>query len=95
MDGAKEFHSAEMLDFCRDNKIIIQPVIAHNHTAMCRVESYIGVVKSHARHVVSACSMHMFPCVFTGMWSKILLSNVTLPGIPRRAYPPILQLTNA
>jgi hypothetical protein len=49
MDGAKEFHSAEMLDFCRDNKIVIQPVIAYNHTAMCRVESYIGVVKSHAR----------------------------------------------
>jgi hypothetical protein len=48
MDGAKEFHSAEMLDFCRGNKIIIQPVIAYNHTAMCRVESYIGVVKSHA-----------------------------------------------
>jgi hypothetical protein len=49
MDNAKEFHSEEMLAFCRDNGIIIQPVIAYNHTGMCRVESYIGVVKSHGR----------------------------------------------
>ena len=48
MDGVKEFHSAKMLDFCRDNKIVIQPVIAYNHTAIRHVESYIGVVKSHA-----------------------------------------------
>ena len=47
MDNAKEFHSEEMLVFCRDNGIIIQPVVAYNHTAMCRVESYIGVTKSH------------------------------------------------
>jgi hypothetical protein len=49
MDNAKEFHSEEMLTFCRDNGIIIQPVVAYNHTAMCRVESYIGVVKSRGR----------------------------------------------
>jgi hypothetical protein len=49
MDNAKEFHSEEMLAFCRDNGIIIQSVIAYNHTGMCRVESYIGVVKSHGR----------------------------------------------
>jgi hypothetical protein len=49
MDNAKEFHSEEMLAFCRDNGIIIQPVIAYNHTGMCRVESYIGVVESHGR----------------------------------------------
>jgi hypothetical protein len=47
MDNAKEFE--EMLTFCRDNGIIIQPVVAYNHTAMCRVESYIGVFKSHGR----------------------------------------------
>jgi hypothetical protein len=40
MDGAKEFHSPEMLDFCRDNKLVMQAGIAYNHTAMCRVESY-------------------------------------------------------
>jgi hypothetical protein len=49
MDNVKEFHSEEMLIFCRDNGIIIQPVVAYNHTTMCRVESYIGVVKSHGR----------------------------------------------
>ena len=38
-----------MLAFCRDNGFIFQPVIAYNHSAMCRVESYIGVVKSHGR----------------------------------------------
>lgn len=26
-DVAKEFHLAEMLDFCRNNKIVIQPVV--------------------------------------------------------------------
>ena len=89
MDGAKEFHSAEMLDFCRDNNIVIQPVIAYNHTAMCRVESYIGVVKSHSR--ISMLNSH----VPMGMWSKILLSNVTLPGIPRKDCPLIQRPTNA
>jgi hypothetical protein len=49
MYNVKEFHSEEMLAFCRDNGIIIQPVIVYNHTGMCRVESYIGVVKSHGR----------------------------------------------
>ena len=38
-----------MLTFCRDNGIIIQPVVTYNHTAMCRVETYIGVVRSHGR----------------------------------------------
>ena len=93
MDGAKEFHSAEMLDFCRDNNIVIQPVIAYNHTAMCRVESYIGVVKNRIRAL--PCSMPMSPCVFMGMRSKILLSNVTLPGIPRKDCPLIPRPTNA
>ena len=49
MDNAKEFHSEEILAFCRDNGIIIQPVITYNHTAMSRVKSYIGGVKSHGR----------------------------------------------
>jgi hypothetical protein len=49
MDNVKEFHSEEMLAFCRDNGIIIQSVIAHNHAGMWRVESYIGVVKSLGR----------------------------------------------
>jgi hypothetical protein len=49
MDNDKEFHSEEILAFCRDNGIIIQPAIVHNHTDMYRVESYIDVVKSHGR----------------------------------------------
>jgi hypothetical protein len=43
MDNAKEFNSEEMLAFCRHNGIIIQPVIAYNHTGMCRVESYKSI----------------------------------------------------
>ena len=49
MDNAKEYHSEEMVAFCRDNGTVIQPVVTHNHTVMYRVESYIGVVKSHGR----------------------------------------------
>ena len=49
MDDTKEFHSEEMLVVGRDNGIIIQPVVAYNHTTMCRVESYIGDKKSHGR----------------------------------------------
>jgi hypothetical protein len=49
IDNAKEFHSEEMLAFCRDNGIIIQSVITYKQTTMYRVESYIGVVKSHGR----------------------------------------------
>ena len=49
MDSAKEFHSEEMVAFSRDNGIIIQPVVVCNHPVMSRVESYIGVVKSHCR----------------------------------------------
>jgi hypothetical protein len=34
--GAKEFHSAEMLDFYRDNKVVIHPVM-HTITLLCVV----------------------------------------------------------
>jgi hypothetical protein len=36
----------EMLTLCGDNGNIIQPVVACNHTAMCRIESYGVVVHS-------------------------------------------------
>lgn len=42
LDGDKEFRSVEMLDFCRDNKIVIQPVIAYNPT-YCHVSC--GVIR--------------------------------------------------
>ena len=36
----------EMFTLCGDNGNIIQPVVACNHTAMCRIESYGVVVQS-------------------------------------------------
>jgi len=32
VDNAKEFTSQEMADYCKDNNIILQPVVAYNHT---------------------------------------------------------------
>ena len=38
-----------MVDYCRDNNIILQPVVAYNHTMQCRVEGAIGCSKQHSR----------------------------------------------
>ena len=38
VDNAKEFTSSGMVDYCHDNNIILQPVVAYNHTMQCRVE---------------------------------------------------------
>jgi hypothetical protein len=35
-EGAKEFHSAEMLDFYQDDKVVIHPVM-HTITLLCVV----------------------------------------------------------
>jgi hypothetical protein len=59
MDNAKGFQSEEMLAFCRDNGIIIHPVITYTHTAMCHVESYIGVFKSHGRVGMLNANVHL------------------------------------
>ena len=47
VDNAKEFTSNEMVEYCRDNSIILQPVVAYNHTIQCRVEGAIGCSKQH------------------------------------------------
>ncbi len=49
VDGAKEFVSDEMVTFCTSEKIILQLVVAYNHTMQTRVEDAIGYVKQHVR----------------------------------------------
>jgi len=38
-----------MVDYCKDNNIILQPVVAYNHTMQARVEGTIGCSKQHSR----------------------------------------------
>jgi hypothetical protein len=49
VDGAKEFVSDEMVAFCTAEKIVLQVVVAYNHTMQARVEGAIGCVKQHSR----------------------------------------------
>ena len=49
VDGAKEFVSDEMVAFCTPEKIILQVVVAYNHTMQARVEGAIGYVKQNSR----------------------------------------------
>jgi len=37
-----------MVDYCKDNNIILQPVVAYNHTMQARVEGAIGCSKQHS-----------------------------------------------
>ena len=49
VDGAKEFVSNDMVEYCVQNNIILQTVVAYNHTMQARVEGAIGYVKQHSR----------------------------------------------
>ena len=49
VDGAKEFTSQEVVDYCRDNDIILQVVVAYNYTMQARVEGAISCSKQHSR----------------------------------------------
>ena len=49
VDGAKEFVSDDMVEFCVNQNIILQTVVAYNHTMQARVEGAIGYVKQHSR----------------------------------------------
>jgi len=49
IDGAKEFQSDKIKEYCADNDVALQLVIAYNHTMQARVEGEIGCVKQHSR----------------------------------------------
>ena len=42
VDGAKEFVSDEMKAYCAEQGIVLQVVVAYNHTMQARVEAAIG-----------------------------------------------------
>ena len=48
IDGAKEFQSDEIKEYCADNNVVLQLVVAYNHTMQARVEGAIGCVKQHS-----------------------------------------------
>jgi len=49
IDCAKEFQSEEIREYCADNDVVLQLVVAYNHTMQARVEGAIGCVKQHSR----------------------------------------------
>ena len=49
MDGAKEFVSDKMKALCVERGIVLQVVVAYNHTMQARVEAAIGYVKQYSR----------------------------------------------
>jgi len=49
IDGAKEFQSDNIKKYCADNDVVLQLVVAYNHTMQARVECAMGCVKQHSR----------------------------------------------
>jgi len=50
IDGAKEFQSEEIKEYCAENDVVLQLVVESNHTMQARVEGTIGCVKlQHSR----------------------------------------------
>jgi len=46
VDRAKEFQSDEIKEYCADNNVVLQLVVAYNHTMQACVEGAIGCVKA-------------------------------------------------
>jgi len=49
IDNAKEFQSDETKEYCAENDVVLQLVVAYNHTIQARLEGAIGCVKQHSR----------------------------------------------
>jgi len=49
IDGAKEFQSDGIQEYCADNDSVLQLVVIYNHTMQARVEGAIGCVKQDSR----------------------------------------------
>jgi len=68
-----------MVDYCKDNNIILQPVVAYNHTMQARVEGAIGCSRQHSR-VTLVCANKPtliwpdatldFACKRNALWAK-------------------------
>jgi hypothetical protein len=57
VDGAKEFVSDDMVEYCVQNHIILQTVATYNHTKQAHVEGAIGYVKQHSRVAMLAANV--------------------------------------
>jgi hypothetical protein len=57
VDGAKEFVSNDMVEYCIQHNIILQTVVAYNHPMQARVEGAIGYVKQHSRVAMLAANV--------------------------------------
>jgi len=53
IDGAKEFQSDKIKEYCADNDVGLQLVVAYNHTMQAHVQGAIGYVKQHSRTSLS------------------------------------------
>jgi len=49
IDGAKGFQSYEIKDYCAENDVVLQLVVAFNHTMQARMEGAIGCAEQHSR----------------------------------------------
>jgi len=49
LDSAKEFQSDEIKEYCADNDVVLQLMVAYHHTMQARVEDAIGCVKQHSQ----------------------------------------------
>jgi hypothetical protein len=56
VDGAKKV-SDDMVKYCIQHNIILQTVVAYNHTMQARVEGAIGYVKQHSRVAILAANV--------------------------------------
>ncbi len=74
VDGAKEFVSDEMVAFCTAEKIVLQVVVAYNHTMQARVEGAIDYVKQHSRVSMLAANAVRGPIshIFTSTYENFL-----------------------
>jgi len=48
-DGAKEFQSDKIKEYCAENDVVLQLVVAYNHTMQACVDGALGCVKQHSR----------------------------------------------
>ena len=53
-DNAPEFTDKDFVSFCEQNNIVLQYVMAYNHTMNGRIENCVKIVKSHTRAALSA-----------------------------------------
>jgi len=49
IDGAKEFQYDAIKKYCADNDVVLQLVVAFNHTMQARMEGAIGCAKQQSR----------------------------------------------